>query len=69
MKTKKFNKKLTLNKNTIVNLDDGDMQNAKGGSGFTCIYDYMCNSYNDCGETQDISGCPEWTVFCPPTAY
>jgi natural product precursor len=31
MKTKKFNKKLNLSKNTIANLDNGKMNGIKGG--------------------------------------
>lgn len=67
---KRFNKELALNKKTIAGLNIDEMKTAKGGdSGFTCVYDYMCNSYMPCGETQDISECTTWTVFCPPTAY
>ena len=66
---KKIIKKLSLNKKTIAGLSSDEMNTANGGSGFTCIYDYMCNSYMPCGETQDISECDLWTVFCPPTAY
>lgn len=31
MKTKSFHKKLSLNKNTVVNLDNNDMDKLKGG--------------------------------------
>ncbi len=64
MKAKQLSQKLRLNKNTISNLDSLEMKLAKGGTGFTNMYDYLCNSYIECGETEDISGCSEWTIFC-----
>jgi natural product precursor len=54
MKTKKLNKKLMLNKNTVANLDNHDMGRAYGGVTDTCTT--MC--------TQEQSKCPE---KCPLT--
>jgi hypothetical protein len=65
MKLKHFNKKLVLKKNTIANLSEAEQQNVRGGTGsFTCPWDWLCNSYMPCGETE-ISEC--WTIaesFC-----
>jgi natural product precursor len=55
MKTKKFNKKLALNKNTIANLRSQDMNSAKGGI-FT---DDTCDS---CYPPTYCLGCP--TLIC-----
>jgi hypothetical protein len=56
MKTKRFNKKLVLNKATIVNLDGNIMGNAKGGNTVTCAcptaWDPTC-----------VTACPH---NCPP---
>ena len=35
MKQKKFDKKLSLNKKTLVNLSGGEMYNARGGEKYT----------------------------------
>lgn len=56
MKTKKFSKKLVLRKNTIVNLDDSQMDHLRGGltgencteGGITCT----------CYETYKWENCP-----------
>jgi hypothetical protein len=47
------------------------MRFVKGGGDtyencFTNDYDYLCNSYFECNETQDISECTEWTTACTP---
>ena len=47
MKTKKFNKKLGLNKKTIADLNEPDMQSLRGGT----------QSYDTCGFTR-IWECP-----------
>lgn len=48
MKQKKFDKKLFLNKKTIVDLDNGEMTQVKGGSGdsrcWICPYTTKCVS-------------------------
>jgi len=59
MKLKSFNKKLVLNKNTIANLNKAELQNVRGAGSFTCPWDWLCNSYMPCGETE-ISEC--WTI-------
>lgn len=49
MKTKKFTKKLAINKNTVAHLDNSDMDNAKGGYVKTtiqwCISRRFCSEY------------------------
>jgi natural product precursor len=55
MKTKKFNKKLALNKNTIANLGNQEMISVKGGE-FT---DDTCGS---CYPQTFCMGCP--TLIC-----
>ena len=55
MKTKKFDKKLALNKNTIVNLGNQEMISAKGGI-FT---EGTCDS---CYPETFCLGCP--TLIC-----
>jgi len=56
MKTKKFGKKLVINKKTVANLNNGDMSNAKGGATYTCEpCDTMLTCHRFCCET----------FFCP----
>ncbi|MCK5058734.1 MAG: class I lanthipeptide [Candidatus Aminicenantes bacterium] len=43
MKQKRFDKKLSLNKKTLVNLSGSEMDNARGGVDFTTP------TYCDCG--------------------
>ncbi len=65
MKSKKFNKKLVLNKTTVSNLQETEMLNVRGGTGsFTCFWDYLCNSYNECGATF-VSECWTGATYCP----
>jgi hypothetical protein len=56
MKIKKFNKKLGLNKKTIVNLEDRELKNVNGGGDRppkSIIY--------------DVTACPSLChTFCPP---
>ena len=42
MKTKKFQKKLTLNKKTIVDLNNGEMKGAQGGADEPSIPPFFC---------------------------
>lgn len=59
MKTKKFNKKLELNKQTVADLRNDEMKNAKGGAftdDFTCntcftAPEMTCNTYSHCTHT------------------
>ena len=53
MKTKKFNKRLNLNKKTITDLNDSDMIKVKGG----CYY------------TMHISGCPTGYTYIKCTDH
>jgi natural product precursor len=56
MKLKRFNKKLSLKKNTITNLNKEDMQAVNGGcwtEGITCAF---CNTIVSC----QIENC----IFC-----
>ena len=48
MKQKKFDRRLFLNKKTIVNLTDGEMKHGYGG----------------CKHTEVASGCPGDTITC-----
>ncbi len=54
MKTKKFNKRLDLNKTTVTNLDANDMKRVFGAShiGAICIDDS-----NECGGGGGTAGC------------
>jgi hypothetical protein len=76
MKTKKFDKKLALNKQTIANLGTKEMHAIAGGAETqtaacnTCIYTCMTvceNCTEECTEgcITDIA-CPS-DVSCPPT--
>jgi hypothetical protein len=59
MKTKKFSMKLTLNKKTIVNLNDNAMKEAHGGISETC----RCPTY---GVTSCGTDCYSGVLFpCP----
>lgn len=44
MKAKKIEKKLVLNKATIVNLDKKELNDVKGGSVFLCTRAFDCES-------------------------
>ena len=69
MKTRKFNKKLSLNKETISNLRADELMNVKGGwrTGKCTMDPYWCDTYTECGgETNGIctdSECPTWTCY------
>jgi hypothetical protein len=60
MKTKKLRKKLTLNKNTIANLINTDMQKVRGGFGT----DGCCTMPTGCQETCNPAVCPSLEVMC-----
>jgi hypothetical protein len=59
MKTREFNKKLVLNKKTVVNLNQEDLQSIKGGYEKTTLY--WCVSRNYCSELPRIC---ETRLFC-----
>jgi hypothetical protein len=65
MKTKKFNKKLSLNKETISHLNSGQLQNVYGGgenqedplpATNSCLITCTCNCTGSCN-TQCNSAC------------
>ena len=60
MKTKKFDQKLSLNKKTIAHLQDGAMQQAKGGDTGACYTSgvILCMYY-----------CPTNRVECPSAPW
>jgi len=48
-------KKLRLNKKTLANLaqmTNDEKNGIRGGGSFTNQWDYLCNSYQNCQETQ-----------------
>ncbi len=76
MKTKKINKKLSLHKKTIANLDNNEMNGAHGGgtlgtlccipTGFSickCPTGDTCIECPTVGES-DVSYCDCWTENC-----
>lgn len=48
MKTKKLNKKLTLNKATVANLDKAEMDNVVGGVLTTTVIRILCKETGEC---------------------
>jgi len=71
MKTKKIDKKLSLNKKTISNLSKGQLFNAKGGY-YTYTVCTLCTSYTQ--GSVSIRDCPppccqpnDDTLDCEPT--
>jgi hypothetical protein len=56
MKPLKFNKRLRLNKKTIVNLNTGKMKNAYGGGGLPPLTEpeYTCEPWQTCQQTDCI---------------
>ena len=50
MKTKKFSRKLALNKETLVNLTDTQQSSVKGGAPLTSV-DHIHNCYTLCVTT------------------
>ena len=64
---KSFSRKLSLNKKTIVNLQDDAMQNAKGGiSADACQTSLYIACVNTCGCTLSIAIC-RYTCGCTLT--
>jgi len=60
MKTKKFNKKLSLNKQTITNLGNDDMSRANAGKDdektVSIIFEFTC--LNTCTCNPSCTSCP-----------
>jgi natural product precursor len=56
MKPKKFEKKLALNKKSVANLNDRELNNVRGGATYTCYvtncpatyFDWSCIKYWTC---------------------
>ena len=68
MKKKKFNKKLSLNKESIANLNSSELDNVKGGHNLT-VYNSCnpnCNTNNTICRTCE---CPPETFNCEITNY
>jgi natural product precursor len=61
MKTKRLSKKLTLNKNTIVNLFNTDMKKVYGGD---TTGSNLCTMPTGCQETCNPAVCPSLEVMC-----
>ncbi len=58
MKTKKLNKKLTIKKETISNLDKAELDRVKGGAGVTF-------EYSECGTGHaTLNPCLCGTLIC-----
>jgi len=55
MKTKKFSKKLTLNKKTIADLNNGEMKNVHGGGDEQQPASYLLSG---------CMGCPTYPTVC-----
>ena len=56
MKTKKFNRKLDLNKRTIANLDNRQMNAIAGGT--------IPTYWTICGQTCETPGCETLQTLC-----
>jgi len=64
MKTKKFPKKLSLNKKTVASLDFSQMNGLIGGATIRCG---TFTAYTQCEVTQCVETCPGCpTNSCPP---
>ena len=63
MKTKKFGKKLVLNKKTVAHLGSGELNAAKGGDPATVIG----QSCNWCYATNPTCTCKTCFTICPLT--
>lgn len=61
MKPKKFNQKLKLNKSTVANLGNSEMQAAKGGI-YTCEHNTRCSVQMWCSDPESAF------ALCQPTA-
>ncbi|MCP4156852.1 MAG: hypothetical protein GY757_54570 [bacterium] len=60
MKIKKIGKKLTLNKNTVSNLESEILLTANAKGGARCVYPTLA---------QDITCDPNWGGYCSPSRY
>ena len=65
MKTKRFEKKLSLNKKTVSNLSNVEMIDVKGGATQN-VCTNPCNTKNQC-ETLPITLCPTSPIVCYET--
>lgn len=61
MKTKKIDKKLSINKSTVTNLDNVSMDDAKAGK---ITVTFMTCDYSLCGTGATIEPCLCDTVLC-----
>jgi hypothetical protein len=71
MKTKKFSKRLALNKKTIANLS-GEMQKLVKGGDFTCPgCGYTCPGYETCYTCGETCGetCPATCTYATCDSY
>lgn len=57
MRAKKSPKKLVLHKQTLANLDHGELQEVKGGSLIRCITEVIQCLTDTCQCTAMIAGC------------
>lgn len=70
MKTKKIEKKLSLNKTTITMVAGDQLNNVNGGGTWDTCAQSLCYPtclvvFNSCGET-DYKKC---TIYCTPSDY
>jgi hypothetical protein len=72
MKTKKFHKKLALNKKTIVHLSNGDLKGVDGGK-LDCATGEVptCITYNTytCHTCEGYTNCRTCPITCNPTCF
>lgn len=69
MKAKKLSKKLGLNKITVANMNNHEMNSARGGvyTGVTCMTIQDCTDPWWCVETNDFTCNPDLCDSIPPT--
>ena len=70
MKTKKFGKKLTLNKQTISNFNQDAMRAIRGGTDLSCVIECTKteNPYNTCPPCPGTQTCQCGTNTCTQCA-
>ena len=56
MKQKRFDKKLSLNKKTVVDLSGSEMDNVRGGIPYTYIT-YCCPTFKSCNVPLSVCIC------------
>jgi hypothetical protein len=68
MKTKKMSKKLSLNKLTITNIGNEEMQAVEGGDSWTCSFTYSCScdTFCFCSNTCETCVCVSVQTGCYP---